>query len=111
MKYALLIYTTEDGDPVECAKKVELFNREATEAGVLLAVQPLKAVSTATCVRVREGEALVVDGPFAETKEHLAGFYLLDCDNPEEWAAKLPMIEQGSIEIRPIWDLETPTEP
>ena len=97
--------------PIRVLLPLPVLGYEATEAGVLLAVQPLKAVSTATCVRVREGEALVVDGPFAETKEHLAGFYLLDCDNPEEWAAKLPMIEQGSIEIRPIWDLETPTEP
>ncbi len=110
MRYALLIYTGESNDPEECSRKVQGFNQKAKEAGVFLAAQPLQDVATATTLRIRDGQVLVTDGPFAETKEQLAGFYLLDCDNPGEWAGQLPMVDTGSVEIRPIWEMEPPAD-
>ena len=73
-------------------------------------VGPLKYTSSATTVRVRDGKALVTDGPFAETKEQLAGYYILECENADdaiEWAKKIPTGCQGGegcIEIRPIFE-------
>lgn len=110
MRYALLIYTAQDSDPEECALKVKAFNQMARRAGVLEAAQPLQDVATATSVQLRDGQLLVTDGPFAETKEQLAGFLLLNCDDPIEWASQLPMLDFGSVEIRPIWEMEPPTD-
>jgi len=109
MQYALLIYSAEDAGPQEPAEfEAEMqgyftFNEEAGER--ILGGEPLEAVATATTVRVRDGESLVTDGPFAETKEVLGGFYLLDCENIDEalmWAAKIPAAKHGSIEVRPV---------
>lgn len=105
MRYALLIYTDSAPDPERCAQRVGSFNQRAKEAGILEAAQPLQDVSTATSVKVRDGKVLVTDGPFAETKEQLAGFYLLDCEDPQAWAADLPMAETGSVEVRAIKEL------
>jgi hypothetical protein len=75
---------------------------------VLEGAEPLAPTSTATTVRVQNGQMLVTDGPFAETKEHLAGYYIIDCENLDqaiEWAAKIPTECQGDagcIEIRPM---------
>jgi hypothetical protein len=85
------------------------FNREAAEAGVMIANEALELPSTAKTVRITEGgEAAVTDGPFAETKEQLGGFCLIDCEGPEEamaWAKKVPIGPGGAIEIRAVRDL------
>ena len=76
--------------------------------GVLRGAEPLAPTSTATTVRIQNGKALVTDGPFAETKEQLAGYYVIDCENLDEaieWAAKIPTSckgDEGCIEVRPL---------
>jgi hypothetical protein len=85
----------------------EEYDREATAAGVMLGGEGLEPSKTAKTVRVREGERMVSDGPFAETKEQLGGFYLLDCKNLDEaidWAAKVPLPDDEPVEIRPVMD-------
>jgi hypothetical protein len=85
----------------------EEYDREAQAAGVLLGGEGLEPSPTAKTVRVREGEKFVTDGPFAETKEQLGGFYLLDCRNREEaieWAARVPVPDDEPVEIRPVMD-------
>jgi len=85
------------------------FGEAAKEAGVLLGGEGLQPTSTATTVRVRDGEALTTDGPFAETREQLGGYYLLDCkdlDDAISWAAKIPGAQNGSVEVRPVMDYE-----
>ena len=79
------------------------------ERGVLIAAEALQPVDTATTVRVRGGKATITDGPFAETKEQLADFYLIDAQNLDEAlevAAKIPPAREGSIEVRPIRQLD-----
>jgi hypothetical protein len=108
------VYSTEgpDGlDPEESAR-ISAGHRkvmdEATRKGILIGAEPLAPTSTATTVRMQNGKPLVTDGPFAETKEHLAGYYIMDCDNLDEaieWASKIPTQcqgRQGCIEIRPL---------
>ena len=76
---------------------------------MLLGGEGLQPSSAATTVRVRDGERVLTDGPFAETKEQLGGFYLLDCDNLDEaidWAAKIPGAGHGSVEVRPVMNYE-----
>jgi hypothetical protein len=83
------------------------YDREATAAGVLMGGEGLEPSTTAKTVRVREGERIVSDGPFAETKEQLGGFYLLDCkdlDQAIEWAARVPVPDDEPVEIRPVMD-------
>jgi hypothetical protein len=113
MRYMMLIYSQED----EAAKPEEkrlvaathrAVMEEARDRGVFRAADPLQASSTATTVRMQNGRVLVTDGPFAETKEQLAGYYILDCQDLDEalaWAAKIPTAcagVTGCIEIRPI---------
>jgi hypothetical protein len=84
------------------------FMDEMNGRGVLQTGERLRPTSDATTVRVREGETLTTDGPFAETKEQVGGFYLVDCkdlDEAIEIAAKIPAAAHGSIEVRPIWEL------
>jgi hypothetical protein len=81
------------------------FGDEITERGAYVAGEALEPVSTATTVRVKGGERLITDGPFAETKEQLGGFYLLDCkdlDEAIEYAAKIPGAQSGCVEVRPV---------
>ena len=116
MRYLLSIYgdesqrvamTAEDGARVMAA--YDAFDREARAAGVLVDGAGLQPTPTATTVRVRDDERLITDGPFAETKEQLGGFYLLDCkdlDEAIEWAAKIPGAQHGSVEVRPEMDYE-----
>ena len=116
MKYLLTIYTDESGFADVTPEQVqqvmaayEAFGREVTEAGVMLGGEGLQPTSTATTVRVRDGERLLTDGPFAETKEQLGGFYVLDCKDLDEalgWAAKIPGAQQGAVEVRPVMDYE-----
>ena len=110
MQYMLLIYNCErpePGDPgfAESLARVNAFADECRRRGVFVAGLPLQPEHTATTVSVRNGKALITDGPFAETHEHLGGAYILDCRNLDEaleLAALCPMAEQGSIEVRPI---------
>jgi hypothetical protein len=81
------------------------FTQEVRAKGVMVDGAPLEPAETATTVRVRDGERLVTDGPFAETKEQLGGFYTFECasiDEALDWAAKIPGAKYGSIEVRPI---------
>jgi hypothetical protein len=116
MKYLLTIYmdesrfaeaTPEDVQQVMAA--YEAFGRAASEAGVMLGGEGLQPSGTATVVRVRDGEAVTSDGPFAETREQLGGYYLLDCrdlDDALSWAARIPGAQTGAIEVRPVMDYE-----
>ena len=117
MKYCVLIHYAETdpdvlppaGTPERRAVQERYFayGAEADAAGVVYGGDALYATDTATTVRVRDGEAFTTDGPFAETKEQLGGFYLFDCDHLDEaieWAAKIPHATSGTIEIRPIAD-------
>ncbi len=97
----------EDAQPADAAQI------EFQRLGVLVAGDGLYPTQTATTVRVRDGERDVTDGPFAETKEQLGGFYVLDCkdlDEAIEWAAKIPGAQTGAIEVRPAIEVEQPSE-
>ena len=114
MKYALLIYGDEsawaDMTPEDGAAVMDAYNRFGEEAGDrILAGDGLQATATATTVRVRDGERLLTDGPFAETREQLGGFYVVEAgslDEAIEWAAKIPGAQNGSVEVRPVMDYE-----
>jgi len=115
MKYALLLYDTEGegpefGTPEMDAEMQQWFDyTEALEAaGRHLGGEALNPTATATTVRVRDGKTITADGPFAETKETLGGFYLIEADDLDEaieWAAKIPIAPHGSVEIRPIMEI------
>jgi hypothetical protein len=117
MKYMALIYDTEDdregpqpGTPEFAAYMqpwIDLNARLAAD-GVLVGGEALMPVATATSVRVRGGRTETMDGPFADTKERLGGFYILDCadlDAALRYAAMIPVAETGTVEVRPIMDL------
>jgi hypothetical protein len=112
MQYMLLIYSTEaefENMPPGEAEKIfgsyMEYTREMAKAGVLRAGEALKPVQTATTVRVRSGKVTTLDGPFAETKEQLGGFYIIEVESLDEattWASKCPSAPYGSIEVRPV---------
>jgi hypothetical protein len=112
MKYAFTIYQDESlresatpEDSVATSKAYMALSQEMQGAGVLVAGEGLYPTPTATTVRVRDGEPSVTDGPFAETKEALGGFFILDCKDLDEaigWAEKIPGAQTGSVEIRPV---------
>jgi hypothetical protein len=114
--YLLTIYVEESAfaeatpeQGMQMMAAYDALTTELKEAGVFLGGEGLQATSTATTVRVRDGEPLLTDGPFAETREQLAGFYLLDVADLDEairWAAKIPTAKLGSIEVRPVIDYE-----
>ncbi len=116
MKYALLIYYDEsqqaDPDSQESKDVMDAyfkFTESITERGINLGGEALHGIDSATTVRVRDGETLTTDGPFAETKEALGGFYLIDVADLDEAisvAAELPGSWHGSVEVRPIFDWE-----
>jgi hypothetical protein len=110
-QYMLLVYE-EEADPALQAERekgvtptlVEL-NRSLREAGLLVGVQRLRSVGSATSVRVRGGDTEITDGPFAVTKEVLAGYYILECADLDEalkQAERMPMAGWGTIEVRPV---------
>jgi hypothetical protein len=111
----ILIYDSEKtwaSMPQDESKKMfgeyMAYTEELKKAGVMKSGAPLKPVSTATTVRVRDGKRLTTDGPFAETKEQLAGYYLIDVPSLDEaihWAGKCPSSRIGSIEVRPIMEM------
>ena len=112
MKYALTIYgdeaQRENATPEQMQEVSQAYGavtQEMQDNGVLVAGEGLYPTPTATTLRVREGDRQVTDGPFAETKEQLGGFYVLDVkdlDDAIEWAAKIPGAQVGSVEIRPV---------
>jgi hypothetical protein len=112
MQYMALIYDSEQAlasmtpnDREQFMGDYFAFSKAAKEAGVYVAGDALKAVDTATTLRIRGGETMHTDGPFAETKEQLGGYYLLECKDLDEalaWAAKIPSAKTGSIEVRPV---------
>jgi hypothetical protein len=115
MRYALLI-CTEDKRQAEMSEDevgaqmaaYMAWGEEMGARGVLQGGERLRPTVSATTVRVREGEVLTSDGPFAETKEQMAGFYLVDCadlDEAIEVASKIPGAAHGSVEVRPIWEM------
>jgi len=121
VKYALLIYdentaspSPEPPDPAAWGQVMDEYNaytKAITDAGVYRGGEALQPNPTATTVRVRDGRMLTTDGPFAETKEGLGGFYLLECADLDEalaWAAKCPGSWYGSVEVRPVVDFEAP---
>ena len=108
MKYLCLVYLEKEKWSAvpdrECANCGQGFR----DSGVLLAAEPLHPVETATTVRVRNGRVTVTDGPFAETKEQLGGYYLIeapDLDAAISWAARCPGASHGTIEVRPVWEM------
>lgn len=112
MKYMLLIYSDEAGwTPSErehCYQESTELAHQLNSKGQLLATAPLQPVSTATSVRVREGKRLVIDGPFAETREQLGGYYLIDATDLDEAidiAGRIPGGRKGTVEIRPVLEL------
>ena len=112
MQFLALIYAGEDQDDVDMQTlmaQYQVFDDQAGEAGVLIGGNALEAVSTATSVRLRGGQSELIDGPFAETKEQLGGYYLLECKDLDEalgWAAKIPSARYGTIEVRPVMVFE-----
>ena len=112
MQYLLMIYEEEalregrsQADFADIMKKYRAFNEDIKKSGNFVSGEPLQSVRTATTVRVRDGNVLTTDGPFAETKEQLGGFYLIDAadlDQALAIAAKIPAAQTGSIEVRPL---------
>ena len=116
-KYVALIYGSEEGmarasqeDAMLMMKAYDELTRAAQAAGVFEAGEGLQPTTTATTVRVRNGEATTTDGPFAETKEALGGFYAFNCkdlDEAIEWASRIPGASYGCVEVRPVMDYPT----
>jgi hypothetical protein len=109
-QYMFLVYEEEVEPAVQAEREQQLpmfveLHRTLREAGLLVGVQRLHSVQSATSVRVRDGETEIVDGPFAVTKEVLAGYYILECADLDEaltQAARLPMAPWATIEVRPV---------
>jgi hypothetical protein len=108
----LLLYSPTDRRPSQEEMAAEFprwgeYTQSLKDAGLFVGGDPLQGADMATTVRVRDGETQITDGPFAETKELLVGYYLLDApdlDTVLEHAARVPNVHYGSIEVRPIWD-------
>ena len=116
MKYMLLIYMAEnamtDEERQACYQESTQLAHDLNAAGQFLATAPLQPVATATSVRVRDGKRLVTDGPYAETREYLGGYYLVNAQNLDEAidiAGRIPGARKGTVEIRPV--LEIPNLP
>ena len=109
MKYLCLVYLEEQKLRAVADSDCQACGDGLRASGVLLAAEALKPIETATTVRVRNGKVTMTDGPFAETKEQLAGFYLIDAKDLDEAiqvASKIPPAREGSIEVRPVRQLE-----
>jgi hypothetical protein len=112
MKYILLIYSDENAwtksDRENCYAESTQLTQQLNANGQFLGASPLDSVSTATSVRVRDGKRLVTDGPFAETREQLGGYFLIDANDLDEAIAiaeRIPSARKGTVEIRPIVEL------
>lgn len=112
MKYMLLIYGDEQAlsetERQECYIESTQLAQQLHSSGQYLAANPLHPTSMATSVRVRDGKRLVTDGPFAETREQLGGYFLIEAKNLDEalaTAARIPMARKGTVEVRPVIDI------
>jgi hypothetical protein len=111
MRYALFVCADEtqalsEEDVQERWKAFMAFEKDVEGRGALVFIQRLQPTSTATKVRKRDGGLIVADGPFAETREQIAGFYVLECEDLDEAleiAAQNPAAEFGTVEVRPVW--------
>ncbi len=116
MKYMALIYAAENSGPQygtdefnQLIGDYQLFTQKCQDDGVLISSDALQDVNTATTLNIRDGKTETIDGPFAETKEQLGGYYLLDCENLDQamkYAAMIPTAKYGRIEVRPIMEFE-----
>ena len=119
MKYALLIYASEQDWASQTEEESQAqfqdymaFTKDIVDRGIYKGGEALQQIATATTVRVRDGETLTTDGPFAETKEQLGGFYLVeakDLDEAIEIATRIPDVRRGSIEVRPVMEMDMPS--
>ena len=119
MRYALLIYASEQEWAAQSEEQTQAVNQEymaftkdIIDRGLMKGGEALQGTATATTVRVRDGETVTTDGPFAETKEQLGGFYVVeakDLDEAIEIAARIPDVRGGSIEVRPVMDTGMPS--
>lgn len=115
MRYMLLIYDLEAGRATMTPEQQEAnfkawmdYSAELNDNGVKLAGEALQPTPTARTVRIRDDKTVTTDGPFAETKEQLGGFYILECKDLDEamaYAAKAPNVPTGSVEVRPVWEI------
>jgi hypothetical protein len=112
MKYMLLIYTDEkawtDNEREHCYAESTELTHELNARGQYVSANPLQPVATATSVRVRSGKPVVTDGPFAETREQLGGYFLVDAKDLNEAiaiAARVPGARKGTVEVRPVMEL------
>lgn len=116
MRYMLLIYAEEavenalsEDQMGQLMQEYQEFSAELEGAGAFLEGARLRPLETATTVRIRNDEVLGTDGPFAETKEALGGYYLIEAANLDaalDWARKVPSAKLGSVEVRPVWEME-----
>jgi len=113
MKYMLLIYMAEDAmnatEREQCYAESTQLCHDLAAKGKFITASPLQPVATATSIRIREGKRLVTDGPFAETREQLGGFYMIDANDLDEAmaiAARVPPAKKGTVEIRPIIEMQ-----
>ena len=118
MRYMFLIYSQETDEPLSPEEMDQVVSghravmADAGQKGILLGVERLKPTRAATTIRMTNGRPTTIDGPFAETKEQLAGYYILECkdlDEAIEWGKRIPTMckgREGSIEIRPVDDLQ-----
>jgi hypothetical protein len=112
MKYMLLIYMSEnamnESEREQCYKDSTQLAHDLSANGQYLSANPLQPIAMATSVRVREGKRLVTDGPFAETREQLGGYFLIDTKNLDEAikiAERIPAARKGTVEIRPVIEI------
>ena len=112
MKYMLLIYHVElalsETERQQCYAESTQLAQEIHSSGQYLAANPLHPTSMATSVRVRNGKRLVTDGPFAETREQLGGYFLIEANNLDDAigiASRIPMARKGTVEVRPVIDI------
>ncbi len=113
MKYLMLIYSDEnawtESEREHCYEESTALTHELNKQGKYLGASPLQPVATATSVRVRDGRRQVTDGPFAETREQLGGFFLIDATHLDEAidiAARIPGAKKGTVEVRPVLELK-----
>ena len=119
MRYMLLIHSNEaewdaisESDIEALMAEYGRFTADLKAAGAYVTGDQLRPTETATTVRVRDGETLTTDGPFAETKEQFGGYYLVeaaDLDEAIAIAAEIPTAQYGSVEVRPVWEMEEPS--
>lgn len=113
MRYLLMVCNdeTEEVDEREAARRYEAYTAcevEMRTRGALVGRERLRPTSTSTCVRRHDAQLVIADGPFAETKEQIAGYFLVDCedlDEAVELAQLIPAAEHGTIEVRPVWEM------